>query len=56
LTVVAGIVVVGVVVVVADGLLVGVRVTLAGAIVPAAVVIGCTLAEAGIGKVGVELA
>jgi hypothetical protein len=42
LTVVVGIVVVGVV-------------TLAGAIVPEAVVIGCTLADAGIGKVGFEV-
>ena len=40
--VVAGLVVVGVV-------------TLAGAIVPEAVVIGCTLADAGIGKVGFEV-
>jgi hypothetical protein len=51
LTVVVGIVVVA-------GLVVGV-VALAGAIVPEAVVIGCTLADAGIGKVvfevGVEL-
>lgn len=30
-------------------------VTLAGAIVPEAVVIGCTLADAGIGKVGFEV-
>ena len=48
LTVVAGIVVVA-------GLIVVGVVTLAGVIVPEAVVIGCTRADAGIGKVGVEL-
>ena len=48
LTVVVGIVVVA-------GLVVVGVVTLAGAIVPEAVVVGCTLADAGIGKVGVEV-
>jgi hypothetical protein len=55
IVVVAGLVVAGVVVVVAGGLVVGARVTLAGLIVPETLVIGCALADAGIGKVGVEL-
>jgi hypothetical protein len=48
LTVVAAVVVV-------TGLVVVGVVTLAGVIVPEVVVIGCTRADAGIGKVGVEL-
>jgi len=48
LTVVVGIVVVA-------GLVVVGVVTLAGAIVPEVVVIGCTLADAGIGKAGFEV-